>query len=508
MRNEIKRYYDINYRGFDLPGFRTMSIYQVLSRVVQLFYDGTKRFRPAAISADEMTGLLMDELSHSKEDTQALHGLLRDWIGKRLLLEREGEALGPNPIHYRTASMYVCDDPEVERSSEMLYNILRTDPIIRKFFNRYFTPQRDDNAEEELLVRLAGRLPLADEDPARAPEETNVSICPAFRRMVVDDFRRVFSYSEHLSRGTFVRLLENLVGLHLATYEMLVTNIVNNFVSRGVFCPQNCPVAPEASDLKGCFCVDGVFGSSDSKMESFCQVAIRSFTSKIEKHRAFLQNIALMRKLEQYNGDGFEFLKEPAFKEKPLPADLLTLKEHPDLDSWLDAESILLTEEETAGRKTMFGLLDETEIEPRLRLISKLLTVLGPANDANYARRLERMLGYSDGFGLLASFRGSFMYYLSDKFIGFTVMLATVEKDAAGKYQISKEISLADYCNFLRQRYGINVGGRYKGGYPGQGILRENIAVLHRRLFYMGYVSDPLNRPVNPIIRPDIAIER
>ena len=160
------------------------------------------------------------------------------------------------------------------------------------------------------------------------------------------------------------------------------------------------------------------------------------------------------------------------------------------------------------GRKTIFGLLDDATIEPTDRMISKILAVFGPRKDASYTKRLERLLGYTDGFGLLSAFRGSFMYYLSDKFIGFTIMLATIEKDEKGKYNSTKEIRLADYCNFLRQRYGINLGGRYKGGNPGQDILRENLSILHRRLFYMGYVIDPLNRPVNPIIRPNIVIER
>jgi hypothetical protein len=147
-------------------------------------------------------------------------------------------------------------------------------------------------------------------------------------------------------------------------------------------------------------------------------------------------------------------------------------------------------------------------MDPDIRLVSKVLSVKGPQADAAYLRRLERMLGYTDGFGLLSSFRGSFMYYLSDKFLGFTIMLATVEKNEQGKYAVSKELSLSDYCNFLRQRYGINIGGRYKGGNPGQDILQENIAILHRRLFYMGYVLDPLNRPVNPIIRPNVVIAK
>ncbi len=160
------------------------------------------------------------------------------------------------------------------------------------------------------------------------------------------------------------------------------------------------------------------------------------------------------------------------------------------------------------GHRDPVGLLDEANVEPVLRYLSKLLAVLGPSRDASYARRLERLLGYADGFGLLSSFRGNFMYYLSDKFIGFTIMLATLEKAPSGRKYVSREISLGEYCNFLRQRYGVNIGGRYKGGHPGQDILRENLAVLHRRLFYMGYVLDPLNRPVNPVIRPNIVIER
>lgn len=508
MKQRLNRYYDINYKGLPLPGFKSVSLYKVLSRVVLLLHEGSQKYRLASLPPDKLASILMDDLKHDKKRAAEINELLQKWLGKRLLLEREGEVLGPNPLHYKTASMLNISDFDDEGASDMFFRILGSDALLRREFHRYFSPQGDENAEEELLIRLANRLsPELDESPR--PDTTGpASLCPAFNRLVIDDFKRMFAYRANLSRGTFVRFLEDLIGLHLATYEMLCTNIVNNYVKRGSFCPDNCPVGPDACDLKGCFCVDGVFTSSDQSLESLCQVAIRSFVSKIEKYRNYMYNLALLKKLEQFNSDGREFLAEPDFKEKPQPNDLLKLVEHPDQFSWFEAESLMLTEEESQGRRESFGLLDEANIEPQMRLISKLLAVLGPRNDSSYARRLEHMLGYSDGFGLLSSFRGNFMYYLSDKFIGFTIMLATLTKDPSGKYFVSRELALSDYCNFLRQRYGINIGGRYKGGNPGQDILRENLSILHRRLFFMGYVLDLLNRPVNPIIRPNVVIER
>ncbi|GAB4161547.1 MAG: hypothetical protein Kow00107_09240 [Planctomycetota bacterium] len=506
MRPEHKRYYDINYDGFKLPGFRSVSLYQVLARIVQLFHEGTPVYRLQWMEPDQMAQILVEELHHKPEDREKVTSLMRAWLGKRLLLERDGEMLGPNPIHFKLASILNPAKLDDDGASEMFFQILSADPYLRRALHRYFAPRSEDNAEEELLVRLASRLNVEVDNTPKPEPSSAPSLCPAFNRLVLDDFKRVFAYAESISRGTFVRLLENLIGLHLATYEMLVTNILNNFVKRGFYCPDNCPVADGACDLKGCYCVDGVFTSSDRTLESLCQVAVRSFVSKIEKYRLFQSNLAYLRKLQQFNADGLEFLKEPEFKENPSAEDLLKLKDHPDLRSWFEAESIILSEEESLGRKTTFGLLDESVIPPETRLISKILAVLGPGDDASYLKRLERMLGYVDGFGLLNSFRGSFIYYLSDKFIGFTIMLATVEKNEQGKYSLSREIPLSDYCNFLRQRYGVNIGGRYKGGNPGQDILEENISILHRRLFYMGYVLDPLNRPVNPIIRPNVVI--
>ncbi len=508
MNTQLNRFYDIDYKGLKLPGFKEISLYQVLARLVQLFHEGKPRYKLANLPAGKMAELLMHELDHEAADAEEAKRLLKAWIEKRLLLVREEGPIGPNPIHYKTASILDPATFDDGGTSEMFYRIIRSDGVLRRAFHRYFSPHKDENAEEELLIRLASRLPVEADDSEPPQDDGPASICPAFNRLVVDDFRRAFTYASHVSRGTFVRLLENLIGLHLATYEMLVSNIVNTFVKRGFFCPSNCPVSPESSDLKGCYCVDGVFTSSDKSYEPLCQVAVRSFVSKIEKYRNFLTNLAFLRKLEQFNEDGREYLREPDFKESPSPEELLELREHPDLASWFDAESIILTEEETPGRRSVFGLLDEANVEPVLRYLSKLLAVLGPSRDASYARRLERLLGYADGFGLLSSFRGNFMYYLSDKFIGFTIMLATLEKAPSGRKYVSREISLGEYCNFLRQRYGVNIGGRYKGGHPGQDILRENLAILHRRLFYMGYVLDPLNRPVNPVIRPNIVIER
>ncbi|MDZ7814439.1 MAG: hypothetical protein U5N86_00075 [Planctomycetota bacterium] len=508
MRSELKRYYDVSYEGFRLPGFKTMSLYKVLARLVQLFHEGTPVYRLKAVEPDKMVEILLAELQHDENAKEKARVLLRKWLGKRLLLEREDQDMGPNPIHYKTASMLDAATFDDEGTSVLFYRILSSDRYLRRAFHRYFSPRKDDNAEEELLVRLATRLPLEVDENPKPDASGEASICPAFERLVIDDFKRVFAYADSVSRGTFVGLLENLVGLHLATYEMLVTNIVNNFVKRSFYCPEKCPVAEDAGDLKGCHCVDGVFASADRTLESVCQVAVRSFVSKIEKYRNYQYNLAYLRKLEQFNADGREYLKEQEFKLEPTPQELLELREHPDLRSWFEAEAMILSEEETNGRRISFSMLDEAKIDAGVRHLSKVLSVLAPKKDSEYLHRLERLLGYGDGFGLLSSFRGSFMYYLSDAFLGFTIMLATVEKNKSGRYDHSVNMSLGDFCNFLRQRYGVNVGGRYKGGNPSQDILEENIAILHRRLFYMGYVLDPLNRPINPTIRPNIVIKK
>lgn len=429
---------------------------------------------------------------------------VRDWLrGSLLDLVNRGNRIKESvaslrPIHilcFRIQNKKKCRD---YNTADQLFAMLKASPATLSSLRSYLSVGWDGRKIDPKAITdvdTAGVMLLTSGVTERMAANDSVSdVKPLLKEatdIFNDDVRRLLAYKDALPRTVFIDYLKILCGFHLAIYTMRVVSLLPKMVAAGT---------TEVED-DWSMVVD-LTENKDSKIAEMARLDIERLVNCFRPYINATYAIDIVQK----NMAGPTSIDEA----------LAILKKSPDQNK----AQAMLDNIRSGLRSKDDGVFDQADFDELMKFyrpddyFGKLVHLLEISNlgdsanryliqfiDAVSMKNSPSML-IADGRTRSCKRRG----VLGAKLLETLVQLLVLNEKADGEFE-SRSLSLADFTNALRSRYGLVINGVDEPRFANAGVeanaaFAENADALKNRLRQIGFYTDLSDACILQRIRP------
>lgn len=458
--------------------------------------------------------------------------LLEHWIASDFttcVKEGKGHAgeariASMKPIHMSTIKLL---DPRIRSQdrdvSVFLYNIFKDSGLLDTesllpFLTRgtidfgdydlriHETEASNLDIETLFLLRL-----LAHFDVDMADRKKKVAshdfLCPAQKQLIINDTARLLVYKNSIPRRELIQYLMMLLSFHTALYSIKTFSIVNGIIETKKFRCTRCKgIKGDAlNDLSSCDYHPELFLDLTSGQNETCDELAKDNLARdyATMYRYFRSHYKLA-KLD-------EFARAiPGAVYSGNVEDLPKFLTHKSLDGYFlvklgEVTSVGPDEDQSSEIKAVLSLglsAFDTYIEVLCNEKSNWKNLV-----SRHRKFMAALCGLNRDDGFLHGGRGQKRkYVMGNQLLELLVQLAVV--DARGGKFYTKPITITEFVNWLRNRYGILIDTtKTPNDSPEVArALETNYTSLKDRLRQLGFFTDLSDASISQVIRPRFPI--
>ena len=426
------------------------------------------------------------------------------------------------PIHMSTIKLL---DPRIRSQdrdlSVFLYNVFRDSGLIigegsllLPYLTKGTTPFGDHDlklneseaanldVETLLLLRLLEHF-KTDLPDNRKRVQPHVFLCPAQQQLIINDTNRLLVYRDVIPRRELIQYLISLFSFHAALYCMRSFSIVLKLVEGKKYRCSKCKGIKQDSFHLLCECDhhSDIFVDLTNGQDRTCEELARQ---KVAKHYGtmfrYFRAHYVLKKLDEFAATF------PGYKG--TIEELLDFMDHKDLDGYFRTKLAEATQvEEGAEEDSEIKAILDLKLEPLDAFVEILYQKTFKSRSRNHKSLMASLCGLNREDGFLHGGRGKQRkYVLGNQLLEILVQLAVV--GARGNRFITQPITVADFVNWLRERYGILIDstGESNDSPEVARALEANYNALKARLRQLGFFTDLSDASISQVIRPRFPI--
>jgi hypothetical protein len=483
---------------------------------------------------EDLVELIGDDADHFEgiSDSPQRRRLVENWIASDFatcIREGMGRHSGAarianlHPLHMSTIKLL---DPRIRSQdrdvSVFLYNAFRDSGLVigeQATFLPFLTKGTVDFGEHDakfdektadgldiqtlFLLRLLEHFKM-DKSDKRKQVVPHDFLCPAQKQLLVNDTARLLVYRDIIPRREMIDYLTTLFAFHSALYCMKTFSLVNAIVdTKKVRCSRCKTIKAEPlSDLAECEHRPVIFVDLTDGSDAACDaLAKQSVAANYASMYRYFRAHYKLKKLDEFASTfpGYTGSVE----------ELTKFMGHRDLDGFfrVKLEDITAIEEGEEQDPQVKAILD-LNLPPLESYVEILYQKTFETRVRNHRGLMASLCGLNRDDGFLHGGRGQKRkYVLGNQLLELLVQLAVV--DARKGQFCTKTITISEFVNWLRVRYGILIDAT-SGPNDDPEIaqaLEVNYAALKARLRKLGFFTDLSDASISQVIRPRFPIE-
>lgn len=435
--------------------------------------------------------------------------------------EREA-VVGPRPFHLNSYKLTVASAVQDYGASDQVWAMLYyADPAVlerlKAFFGRGLDTAMDRyDKSTPLDLQTLAILGLVDQVDVRAastpPPPPIKPMCLGQGRLLADDLRRLLAYEDSLPRLVLAGYVRNIIGLHLALYQLrllrLLPNAVraagtidetlgNNFISY-------CPLERDHQVSGTCpFTGEIVVDLTDDPRSGPGVLAIRSAEEHLNQLTSYVRAVFLVNRLKDY----------ASILPKPLVARTIwdyldVLAARPiDLNGFFQARladlaAPLPSDEE---EDPVIAAIMDQPLDPLHKLVELICKERLPNERKRMTNLLDSLAQKNKPGGFLrqtAGPRAPRWFVLGSQLLETLVQIAVIDRDQSHLH--SKPVLIDDFIRWLYQRYGFVVYAPAirPVGPEEYAAWQDNQRAFRERLHQIGFFVDLSDAFNSQTLRP------
>lgn len=481
--------------------------------------------------------------------------LLTSWFESHFaLMSRRGKAKGGEyrmsglrPLHFGVIKLF---NPQVKRQdrylSDFYYNALKDDPelttnpdsLLKQFFGVGVKGHGacDYKIDEQALSQMADKKQLDIELlfllRVLEPYETDIYgtrpqdnvpafsfLCPEQIELLRQDLKLLFLYKQHIPRRELINYMSTLMVFHAAQYFYQTVGIANHMVKHGTLPPARGPVSKPGEPRShapiemGFFC-DMTQGHSIKTDD----LSKRCFIEHFKDIEQYFRSAYFMRKLEEFASSYLTMEQKKLRGHEYIDLLLKGFKTHPSQDGFFAHEIISIREngkdEETGEYNQDVERIIEVCNQRGLSKLETFVEILYHFQYTTLREQHRKLLAGLCGSDLDRGFmagrgRTRRKYVIGNELLEMLIQLAVLGKRASdGKWQ-SRPITIQEFVDWLRGRYGILIDRLGPGATDDEQTnraLAANLEALKTRLRQLGFFTDLSDASNSQVITPRFQI--
>lgn len=437
----------------------------------------------------------------------------------------EGRIANLKPIHISTMKLL---DPRIRSQdrdlSVFLYNAFRdTDLIVGEQslllpflsvgtseFGDYDTKlneraAKDLDIETLFLLRMLESF-RTDKPDNRKKVLDHEFLCPAQKQLLVNDTYRLLVYKDSIPRRELIQYLITLFSFHAALYCMKSFGVINAIADQKRFRCVRCRGIKHDSleDLKTCDYQPDIFVDLTDGQDDTCdQLAKEALARHYAIMYRYLRSHYKLKKLDEFASTDSNY--------KGTIDELIRAIKDKHLDGYFRSKlSEIITVEEGEELDPEIKAIQELELSPLDTYVEILYQKTFKTRADNHRSLMASLCGLNRDDGFLHGGRGKKRkYVLGSQLLELLVQLAVVGTTRDGKGFHTKPITITEFVEWLRMRYGIWID-QVKAPSDSPEVKRAldaNYVALKSRLRQLGFFTDLSDASISQVIRPRFPIE-
>ena len=424
------------------------------------------------------------------------------------------------PIHMSTIKLL---DPRIRSqdrdASIFLYNIFRDSGLLgTESLLPFLTLGTTDFGEHDLkinepeaksldiealfLLRLLEHFRV-DMPDRRKKVATYDFLCPAQKRLIINDTARLLVYKDTIPRRELIQYLMMLLSFHTALYCIKSFSLVNGIVETKKFrCGRCKSIKGDAlNELSTCNYHPDIFVDLTNGQNETCDELARD---NVARHYATMY---------RYFRSHYKLAKLDEFA-RTFPGytgalnELVTFMGHKDVDAFFrlklsDVTRLEGWEEQDSEIQAILNL----NLPPFDAYVEILTQKTFKTRMRNHKALMASLCGLNRDDGFLHGGRGQKRkYVMGNQLLELLVQLAVVDARPRHGQMVfyTKPITITDFVKWLENRYGIHIDTT-KTANDSPDVTRAleaNYSALKDRLRQLGFFTDLSDASISQVIRP------
>ena len=477
---------------------------------------------------------LVEIISQDKEHFQGINDdpqrkrLLEHWLASDFTTcVKEGRGhtgaariASLKPIHMSTIKLL---DPRIRsqdrNTSVFLYNIFRDSGLLdTESLLPFLTLGTTDFGEHDLkinepeaksldiealfLLRLLEHFKV-DMPDRRKKVATYDFLCPAQKRLIINDTARLLVYKDTIPRRELIQYLMMLLSFHTALYCIKSFSLVNGIVETKKFrCGRCKSIKGDAlNELSTCNYHPDIFVDLTNGQNETCDELARD---NVARHYATMY---------RYFRSHYKLAKLDEFA-RTFPGytgalnELVKFMGHKDVDAFFrlklsDVTRLEGWEEQDSEIQTILNL----NLPPFDAYVEILTQKTFKTRMRNHKALMASLCGLNRDDGFLHGGRGQKRkYVMGNQLLELLVQLAVMDARQRHGQMVfyTKPITITDFVKWLENRYGIHIDTT-KTANDSPDVTRAleaNYSALKDRLRQLGFFTDLSDASISQVIRP------
>lgn len=488
----------------------------------------------ATLHPEDLVQIVQDDVAHFQgisSDPQRKR-LLEHWLASDFTtcvkagMGRAGRERIANlkPTHMSTIKLL---DPRIRSQdrdlSVFLFNAFRDSDLIvgessllLPYLTKGTAPFGDhdlkisESEAENLDVETLFQLRLLEHFRADLPDNRkkvlpHTFLCPAQQQLLINDTNRLLVYKDAIPRRELIQYLISLFSFHAALYCMRSFSLILKLAETKKNRCGKCKGIKQDTFHLLCECEyhPDIFVDLTNGQNKTCDELAKQ---KVAKHygimfRYFRAHYKL-KKLDEFASTfpGYNGTIEA----------VIDFIGHKDLDGYFRTKlaEIAQTEDGAEQDPEIQGIHD-LKLDPLDTFVEILFQKTFNSRSQNHKKLMASLCGLNREDGFLHGGRGlRRKYVLGNQLLEILVQLAVVGYNARDQKFTTRQITVADFVKWLRERYGILIDttGELNDNPDVARALEANYSALKDRLRQLGFFTDLSDASISQVIKPRFPI--
>lgn len=488
-------------------------------------------------------------------DDEIRKSLVTSWFESHFaLMARRGKAKGGEyrlsglrPLHFGVIKLF---NPQVKRQdrylSDFYYNALKDDPelttnpdsLLRQFFGVGVKNygESDFKIDEQTLARMAEKKQLDIEllfllrilEPYEAdiygtrPQDQVPSfsfLCPEQIELLRQDLKLLFLYKHYIPRRELINYMSTLMVFHAALYFYQIVRIANYMVKHGTVPPSRGSLpTPGEPRSHTPFDLDFFCDMTQGHASLVDELSKNRFIEHFREIEQYFRSAYYMRKLEEFAGSYLTQQQKGLRGKEYIELLLKGYKNHPDQDGYFarDIQTIRANgiDEETGEHNPEVERLIEICNQRQITRLETFVEILHHFQYTTLREQHRKLLAGLCGNDLDRGFmagrgRTRRKYVIGNELLEVFIQLAVLRQRTSDDKWQSQPITIQEFVDWLRSRYGILIDRLGPGSTDNEQInraLATNLDALKTRLRQLGFFTDLSDASNSQVINPRFQI--
>ena len=360
------------------------------------------------------------------------------------------------------------------------------------------------DVETLFLLRLLEHF-KADLPDNRKKVSSHTFLCPAQQQLLINDTNRLLVYKDAIPRRELIQYLISLFSFHAALYCIrsfsLVLKLAETKKSR---CGKCKGIKQDTFHLLSeCEYHPDIFVDLTNGQNKMCDELAKQ---KVAKHygimfRYFRAHYKL-KKLDEFASTfpGYSGTIEA----------VIEFIGHKDLDGYFRTKLAEVAQtEEGVEQDPEIQAIHDLKLDPLDAFVEIIFQKTFNSRSQNHKKLMASLCGLNREDGFLHGGRGlRRKYVLGNQLLEILVQLAVVGYNVKEQKFSTRQITVADFVKWLRERYGILIDttGELNDSPDVARALEANYSALKDRLRQLGFFTDLSDASISQVIKPRFPI--